>query len=81
MRLATKRALDFYVGRPVLAGLQIAARILGAILRRDHSLGPVRSILIVKFRGLGSLVICKPALAALRRHYPEAGSFSGARRR
>jgi ADP-heptose:LPS heptosyltransferase len=72
MRLATKRALDFYVGRPFLTALQLAARVLGFLLRRDHSLGPVRSILVVKFQGLGSLIICKPALAALRRQYPDA---------
>jgi ADP-heptose:LPS heptosyltransferase len=72
MRLATKRALDFYLGRPFLSGLRFAARVLGALLHRDHSIDPVRSILVVKFQGLGSLVICKPALAALRRHYPDA---------
>jgi ADP-heptose:LPS heptosyltransferase len=72
MRLATKRALDFYLGRPFLSILRLAARILGMLLRRDHALAPVRSILIVKFQGLGSLVICKPALAALRRQYPNA---------
>ena len=72
MRLATKRALDFYIGRPFLTALQLAARVLGAVLRRDHAIGPVRSILVVKFQGLGSLMICKPALVALRRHYPDA---------
>ncbi len=72
MRLSTKRALDFYVGRPLLALMQGAARVLGAVLRRDHGDLPVRSILIVKFQGIGSLVLAKPALAALRREHPDA---------
>lgn len=72
MRLSTKRALDFYVGRPLLALMQGAARVLGAVLRRDHGTLPVRRILIVKFQGIGSLVLAKPALAALRNAYPEA---------
>src|SRR5437868_3136043 len=72
MRLETKRALDYYVGRPVLAVLNPAARLLGALLRPDHGIEPVRSILIVKFQGLGSLVLAKPSLAELRRSRPGA---------
>ena len=72
MQLSTKRALDFYVGRPILTLLQAAAWVLGHVLRRNHAVAPVRTILIAKFQGLGSLVIAKPAIAALRRHYPDA---------
>lgn len=72
MQLSTKRALDFYLGRPLLSVLQGAAWILGEILGRDHSVAPVRTILVAKFQGLGSLIIAKPAIAALRRHYPDA---------
>ena len=72
MQLHTKRALDFYVGRPVLSALQALAWALGRILRRSHGVEPVRTILIAKFQGLGSLVIAKPAIAAVRRHYPNA---------
>jgi ADP-heptose:LPS heptosyltransferase len=72
MRLQSKRSLDYHVGRPVLSALQIAARVLGSVLRRSHAVEPIRSILIVKFQGLGSLVLCKPALAELRRRRPDA---------
>ncbi len=72
MRLASKRAIDYYVGRPLLAFLELAARVLALVLHRNHDREPVRSILLVKFQGVGSLVICKPALTALRRHYPDA---------
>lgn len=72
MQLARKRALDFYLGGPLLACLQLATRVLGDVLRRNHATEPIRSILIVKFQGLGSMVIAKPAIAELRRRHPEA---------
>ncbi len=72
MRLETKRALDYYVGSPLLALLRVAARSLASLRRRDHAPQPIRSVLIVKFQGLGSLVLCKPALAELRRCHPES---------
>lgn len=72
MRLDRKRELDYWVGRPLLASLNLGARVLGRILNRNHSAHPVRNVLFVKFQGMGSLVISKPALAAFRRHYPEA---------
>lgn len=72
MRLSTKRALDFWVGRPVLSVLQAAAWMLGRVMRRDHRVAPVRTVLVAKFQGLGSLIIAKPAIAALRRAHPQA---------
>lgn len=72
MRLERKRALDFWIGRPVLAILQVAARVLAFLLRRNHAIDPVRRILFAKFQGIGSLVICKPAIANLRKSYPQA---------
>jgi ADP-heptose:LPS heptosyltransferase len=72
MDLHRKRALDYWVGRPVLAGLDLAAKCLGAVMRRAHATEPVRNALFVKFQGIGSLVISKPAIAALGRAYPEA---------
>jgi len=72
MRLSTKRALDFWVGRPLLSLLQAAAWMLGEVLGRNHQVQPVRTVLVVKFQGIGSLIIAKPAIAALRRRYPNA---------
>jgi ADP-heptose:LPS heptosyltransferase len=71
MLLDLKRRLDYFVGSPLLSLLQVAARILGAVLRRSHDVDPVRTVLIVKFQGMGSLVLAKPALAALRRARPD----------
>jgi ADP-heptose:LPS heptosyltransferase len=72
MDLDRKRALDYWVGRPLLAGLDVAANCLGAVMHRAHATEPVRNALFVKFQGIGSLVISKPAIAAFGRAYPEA---------
>lgn len=72
MNLSRKRLLDYWLGRPLLAGLDLAARCLGAVLHRDHAAQPVRNAVFAKFQGIGSLVIGKPAIAAFRRSYPEA---------
>lgn len=72
LRLDSKRAIDFWLGRPLLSLLQVAARVLGMVLRRPHGIEPVRRVVFAKFQGLGSLVMCKPALAAVRRARPDA---------
>ncbi len=72
MRLGSKKAVDYYIGRPLLALLQLIAWLLGEVLHRNHTIEPVRSILVVKFQGIGSLIIAKPALAELRRRRPDA---------
>ena len=72
MDLDRKRALDYWVGRPVLAFLDLAAKGLGAVMHRAHATLPVRNALFVKFQGIGSLAIAKPAIAAFGRAYPEA---------
>lgn len=72
MDIDRKRALDYWLGRPLLAALDVAAKCLGAVMRRVHATEPVRNVLFVKFQGIGSLVISKPAIAAFRRAYPGA---------
>jgi ADP-heptose:LPS heptosyltransferase len=72
LRLSLKRTLDYHLGRPLLATLNVSARVLGSVLRRSHRRDPVRTILVAKFQGIGSLVSAKPAIAALRRSHPGA---------
>jgi ADP-heptose:LPS heptosyltransferase len=69
--LQTKRKLDSYLGIPAMMGLQIIARALGFILRRDHHNDPVRTAVVVKFQGMGSLAIAKPALTEFKSKYPD----------
>ncbi len=71
--LAQKRRLDTLIGGPITAVLNVLARLLGAILGRDHSLGaPPRRILLIKLIGQGSVVQETNLIRALRRKYPEA---------
>jgi ADP-heptose:LPS heptosyltransferase len=72
MRLTTKRRLDLHLGRPVLVLLNLLATVLALVHRRRRRDGPVRRILVVKFQGMGSLAIARPAIRAVRGRYPEA---------
>lgn len=72
MNLQNKQKFDHYVGLPLLRIISITARVLGFLLRRSHAPDPVRSILILKFQGMGSLALAKPALQVLRNEYPNA---------
>jgi len=51
-----------------------AARLLGRLLRRDHSVQPqnVKVIVVAKLIGMGSILQCAPLLRALKQCYPNA---------
>jgi ADP-heptose:LPS heptosyltransferase len=70
MDLRSKRKLDTLVGRPLLFALGLAGKMLGAVLRRDHSAMPARTIIVAKFQGVGSLAMAIPSLLALKRALP-----------
>src|SRR5258706_11543322 len=50
------------------------ARVLGKLLRRDHSIAPtnVKRIVVAKLIGMGSILQATPMLNALKRQYPQA---------
>lgn len=50
------------------------ARVLGVVLRRDHSVTPdnVKVIVVAKLIGMGSILQATPLLKALKRRYPGA---------
>ncbi|MFL5815442.1 MAG: glycosyltransferase family 9 protein [Bdellovibrionia bacterium] len=68
--IQTKRKLDSYIGIPAMICLQILARGLGYILRRNHRNEPVQTAVVIKFQGMGSLAIAKPALAEFKSRHP-----------
>ncbi len=71
--LAQKRRLDSSLGGPLCAVLNVMARVLGALLRRDHSLTePPRRILVIKLVGLGTIIHSTRLLAALKEKYPQS---------
>ena len=51
-----------------------AARLLGRVLRRDHSVTSenVKVIVVAKLIGMGSILQCAPLLRALKQRYPKA---------
>lgn len=73
MNLQFKRRLDSSLSRWLIGLHMLLARLLGSLLRRDHSVGKAPdTILFVKILGLGSVFIAGDAIAALRQRYPQA---------
>jgi ADP-heptose:LPS heptosyltransferase len=74
MNIRSKRMLDVLLGRPLAAVLNLAAFLLSRIWRRDHRDDPshVRTVVISKYVGMGSLLRASAFVAAVRRQYPEA---------
>jgi ADP-heptose:LPS heptosyltransferase len=66
--------LDRVLAAPVAFGLNLAARVLGRVLRRDHSVSPDRThrIVVGKLVGMGSAIQATPLLRALRARFPAA---------
>ncbi len=73
MKTRSKVIVDNIVGRPLVFLLNIAARVLGQILRPDHSLSsPPKTIVVCKFLGMGSIVQSTPLLQTLKKNFPSA---------
>jgi ADP-heptose:LPS heptosyltransferase len=74
MNTKRKIAIDRLVGLPLAWLLNGAARILGKLLRRDHSIKVenVRTIVISKYLGMGSILQATPLIRSIRAAFPEA---------
>lgn len=73
MKLKSKILVDQIIGLPLVYTLNVLARVLGFLLRIDHSLDkPIKAITICKFIGLGSIIQATPLLQTLRKNYPDA---------
>ena len=74
MKIRSKILIDRLVGLPLARVLNLAARVLGQILRRDHSISRdnIRSIVVSKYVGMGSILQATPLIRSLRAAYPEA---------
>ena len=64
---------DRLLAKPAVFLFNGVARILGAAMRRDHSMtsGNVNRIVIAKLLGMGSILQAMPLLRALKQRYPE----------
>jgi ADP-heptose:LPS heptosyltransferase len=73
LKLKSKILVDQIIGLPLVYTLNVLARVLGFLLRIDHSLDkPIKVIAICKFVGLGSIIQATPLLQTLRKNYPDA---------
>jgi len=62
LKTRTKIHVDRVVGQPLTFVLNVAARVLGKLLRRDHTLDPatVQTVVVSKFVGMGSIIQATP---------------------
>lgn len=74
MQLSEKVFIDRLLGRLLCFVLIPFVRLIGILLRRDHSIrdGNTRCIAIAKYYGLGSIIHATPMLRALKQRHPEA---------
>ena len=69
---------DRLVAMPVAFLFNGLARVLGVVLRRDHSMtyGNINRIVVAKLIGMGSILQATPLLRALKQKYQNAHSRS-----
>jgi len=69
-----KLMIDRVIGLPIVFVLNGLCRILGKVLRRDHSIQPARvtTVVVAKFFGMGSIVQGMTLLRSLRDRFPNA---------
>ena len=65
------RATDKYLGIFLCHFLYFVDRLAKAILGRGEE-GEKKKVLMIKFAGIGNIVMILPTIKALRKHYPEA---------
>lgn len=73
MKIQTQIFIDKILVKPFAILLNILVRIVGQLLRLDHSLEKdFERIVVCKFKGLGSIIQSTSLLLALRSKYPNA---------
>jgi ADP-heptose:LPS heptosyltransferase len=72
MKTRSKVILDEWFGKTAVFLLNVCARILGFILRINHSIKPPKRIVVCKFLGMGSIIQATPLLQSLKASFPEA---------
>lgn len=66
--------LDRILAVPLCFAFDLAARLLGKILHRDHSIAPAetREIVVGKLVGMGSIIQATPLVRGLKKTFPRA---------
>ncbi len=75
MKINTLRRIDYYLG-PTICRIILAFRWLVGIGHFDFTNGPLieecKNVLIIKFFGMGTILLSSPSLRALKKRYPFA---------
>ncbi|MEB3327916.1 MAG: glycosyltransferase family 9 protein [Candidatus Sericytochromatia bacterium] len=74
MRIGVMKAIDHHLGRALCAALSVVVRARSASLPLPGE-PSVQNVAVVKFWGMGSLVLLTPAIAALKGRHPHARLF------
>jgi len=81
MNIRTMKAIDQYLGGPLCLLLDLCQRLRFPF--RRHEKRPYRRILLMKFFGLGSILLASPMLRAIKLRHPDASigflTFAGNR--
>ena len=73
MHIHLQRKIDKYLGYLLIICLVPVTRLLGILLRRNHTLSPSpKNILFIKLLGLGSLVAALDSIRNIKQQYPGA---------
>ena len=73
MKTDFQRKIDRVLGRQLALLLNVLVRIVGKLLRIDHSLDKdFKRIVVCKYKGMGSIIQSTPLLQTLRKRYPNA---------
>lgn len=73
MTLRSKQQLDKNLGNFLIAIHLVAAKTMGFLLRRNHSLKPApKNIFFIKIMGIGSVLMAADGILAIKEKYPDA---------
>ena len=73
MKTKTLLHIDNLIFKPIAFMMNFLVRLVGKILRIDHSLDKkFKRIVVSKFKGIGSIIQATPMLQAMREQFPDA---------
>ncbi|OFY97868.1 MAG: hypothetical protein A3K10_12150 [Bacteroidetes bacterium RIFCSPLOWO2_12_FULL_31_6] len=73
MNIKQQILVDKYIAKPVAYFLNFIVRLLGKLLHINHSLDKeFKTIVIAKFKGMGSIIQATPMINAIKNKYPNA---------
>jgi ADP-heptose:LPS heptosyltransferase len=72
MDLKTKQQIDHVVGRPLCTALTAFDRVVRALSGKPAAPAGIRRVLVIKFWGMGSIILAAAGVRRIRQEYPGA---------